>query len=349
MNVVHVVDSATYGGAEECVLQLLRARTGPALVLATSPVPERFAEGVEAQDCPLVALPPVRGRPHGPARVASAVAGPGPDVVHVNLIDPGTCVDALEGALGSGAPVVADVHMSGTVADPDGRVARAYAGCAAVIARSARVASLLTTAFGLPAGHVRVVGNGVPVPLAPVPVRSGGGPVRIRAVGRLTAQKGFDVLIEATRRMVAAGHRVDVAVAGEGRDRAALVAAAAGLPVRFRGFVADVPAFLREADVFCLPSRAEALPLALLEAVVAGLPCVATDAGDIASTVDGLATVVPPGDVGALTGALSALVADPQLRAVLAARARAAAGRFDVRRSVGAVHSLYREIAGVPA
>jgi glycosyltransferase involved in cell wall biosynthesis len=345
VDVLHVVDSATYGGAEECVLQLLRARAG--FVLATDPVPARFADGVEATDSPLVELAPVRGRRDGPGRVASPIAGLLPDVVHVNLLDPATCVDVLEGAVASGVPVVADVHLSGPVLDPGGRLARAYAGCAAVVARSARVAALLTTAFGVP--EVRVVGNGVPVPAAAIPVRDAAGQVRIRAVGRLTEQKGFDVLIEATRLLLAAGHRVDVTVAGEGRDREELLRSAAGLPVRFRGFVTDVPEFLRGADVFCLPSRLEALPLALLEALVAGLPCVATDCGDIASTVDGLAAVVPPGDADALAEALAALVADQGLRVALAGRARAAADRFDVRHPVDAMHSVYRTATAVPA
>ena len=351
MNVVLVVDSPTYGGAEECVLQMLRARPAgdSRFVLAASPVAARFEEGVWAAGTPLVATGPVRGRPDGPARIAAGVAGLRPDVAHVNLIDPATCVDALEGAVGSGVPTVADVHMTGSVEDPGGRLARAYAGCAAVLARSREVADRLTVAFGLPPELVHVVANGVPVPDAPVPARPVGGPVRVRAVGRLTAQKGFDLLIEATRRLVAAGCDVEVAVAGEGRDREALVAAAAGLPVRFAGFVADVPAFLREADVFCLPSRAEALPLALLEAVVAGLPCVAAGVGAVPSTMDGIAVVVPPEDPDALTRALAALVADAGLRASLGARARAAAGRFDERHTVARVHEVYRAVAGARA
>ena len=341
MRLALVVDSPGFGGAEQCVVQLARGLPAPVrpTVLATEPVPPQLAAAVPG----LVPLPPVRGRPDGPDRVAAALAGLRPDVVHVNLIDPATCVEVLTGAVRSGRPTVADVHMVGTPADP---IAPAYAGCAAVLARSSRVADLLAVAYGLPADRLHVIANGVPVPPAgPPPARPPGGPVRIRSVGRLTAQKGFDLLIEATRRLVAAGLPVDVAVAGAGRDRDALVAAARGLPVRFAGFRADVPAFLREADLFCLPSRAEALPLALLEAVVAGLPCVATDVGDVAATVADLAVVVPPEDVNALTAALAGLVADPARRRRLAARARAAAGRFDERRTVAAVHEIYRRVA----
>jgi glycosyltransferase involved in cell wall biosynthesis len=230
------------------------------------------------------------------------------------------------------------VHMTGTV---DPALAGAYRACAAVLTRSAQVAGQLRTAYGIVPTVVR---NGVPI-LAPAPLAAPGGPVRIRAVGRLTAQKGFDLLLAATRRLLAAGVPVEVAIAGEGRDRAALAAAAAGLPVRLAGQLEDVPAFLAGADVFCLPSRAEALPLALLEAVVAGLPCVATDVGDIAAELGDLVVLVPPGDVDALTAALTRLATEPGTRRRLGARARAAAvDRFDERAAVAAVHAVYSRL-----
>src|SRR3712207_9265260 len=66
------------------------------------------------------------------------------------------------------------------------------------------------------------------------------------------------------------------------------------------GWVEDRRAFLAGLDVFCLPSRSEALPLALLEAMAEGLPCVATDVGDVARRVGGAVEGVPPEDPGAL-------------------------------------------------
>lgn len=97
---------------------------------------------------------------------------------------------------------------------------------------------------------------------------------------------------------------------------------AAGLPVTFCGFVTDVRAFLAGLDVFCLSSRHEALPLVLLEAMAEGLPCVATDVGDVAVAVGEDALVVPPGDVTALSVALTAVLSDPARRAGLGVRAR---------------------------
>jgi glycosyltransferase involved in cell wall biosynthesis len=126
------------------------------------------------------------------------------------------------------------------------------------------------------------------------------------------------------------GVPVEVVVGGEGRDGDRLRAAAAGLPVTFRGFVGDVRGFLAGLDVFCLSSRREALPLVLLEAMAEGLPCVATDVGGVAVAVGADAVVVPPEDAGALAAALAALLGDPAARAELGRRARArAVAAFD--------------------
>jgi glycosyltransferase involved in cell wall biosynthesis len=160
----------------------------------------------------------------------------------------------------------------------------------------------------------------------------------------LTRQKGFDLLVEATRRLVREGWPVEVRLAGAGRERDRLAAAAGGLPVRLAGFTDDVPGFLAELDVFCLPSRAEGLPLALLEAMMAGLPCLTTAVGEIPAAVGEAALVVPPEDVDALTRGLRQLLGDPRLRAELAGRARAVAVRdFDVAAMVAATVAIYDE------
>ena len=332
--VTYLIDSPTYGGAEQCVVQLVRGLAGiRPTVLATHPAPERLLAAVRAAGAPVRVIPPVRGAPAAAARAVT-----GAELVHVNLTDPATCADALAGAVASGVPTVADVHMSGAL---DPALAPAYQGCAAVLARSRKVADLLAGGYGIAPVVVR---NGVPVglPAAPRP----GGPLRVRAVGRLTAQKGFDLLVEATRRLLAAGLDVEVAVAGAGRDRDTLVAAAGGLPVRFVGHLDDVPAFLAGADVFCLPSRAEALPLALLAAVVAGLPCVAADVGDIAAELGDLVVLVPAEDVDALAAALAGLAGDPDARLELGRRAREeGVRRFDERDTVAAVSRVYRSSA----
>jgi glycosyltransferase involved in cell wall biosynthesis len=345
-----LVDSPTWGGAETYVASLLRRlpdRFTCALV-ATEPVPAPLAAAAQARGR-LVAVAPVGGRWRRAPDLYRAVAATRPDLVHVNLIDP-AANRVLLGVAGAGrAPAVATAHMIGaTGSGLLGRVglAAVYGRLAAVVAVSAEVRDLLTGRLGLPPGRVRVVRNGVE-PLQPAPDRRagrmvGGGPLVVGGVGRLTGQKGFDLLVEATRRLVGEGWRVEVRLAGAGRERQRLAAAAAGLPVRLVGFTDDVPGFLAGLDVFCLPSRAEGLPLALLEAMMAGLPCLATAVGEVPAAAGAAALVVPPGDVDALTRGLRRLLGDPRLRAGLAARARALAVRdFDVAAMVAATVAVY--------
>jgi glycosyltransferase involved in cell wall biosynthesis len=133
-----------------------------------------------------------------------------------------------------------------------------------------------------------------------------------------------------------------VLIAGEGREETALRRQAVGLPVRFLGFCPDVPALLGRLDLFCLPSRAEALSLALLEAAAHGLPCVTTAVGDTAAALTGAAMIVPPDDLDALTAALDRLLADPALRGDLGGRARRRAARdFGVRRMAAEVAAVW--------
>jgi len=346
-----LVDSPTWGGAETYVASLMRRLPDrfSCTLVATEPVPAPLAAAAEARGR-LVTVGPVGGRwPRAPD-LYRAVAATRPELVHVNLVDP-AANRILLGVAGAGpAPAVATAHMIGTTGSGLSRIGLAvvYGRLAAVVAVSAEVRDLLTGRLRLPSGLVRVVRNGVE-PFRPAPdgraSRLGdGGPLVVGGVGRLTRQKGFDLLVEATRRLVREGWPVEVRLAGAGRERDRLAAAAAGLPVRLAGFTDDVPGFLAELDVFCLPSRAEGLPLALLEAMMAGLPCLATAVGEVPAAAGKAALVVPPEDVDALTRALRQLLGDPRLRAELAGRARALAVRnFDVAAMVAATVAIYDE------
>ena len=348
LRLTFLVDSPTWGGAETYVALLLRRlpERFACTVLATEPVPAPLAAAARARGR-LVAVGPVGGRwPRAP-NLYRAVAATRPELVHVNLVDP-AANRVLLGVAGLGpAPAVATAHMIGTVGSGPGRaaLARVYRRLGALVAVSTEVHDLFTGRLGLPPALVRVVRNGVePLTAAPQRLITGDGRLVIGGVGRLTRQKGFDLLVEATRRLVGEGWPVEVRLAGVGRERERLAAAAAGLPIRLAGFIHDVPGFLARLDMFCLPSRAEGLPLALLEAMMAGLPCLATAVGGVPAAVGDAALVVPPDDVDALTKALQRLLGDSRLRAELAGRARALAVRdFDVARMVAATVAVYDE------
>jgi glycosyltransferase involved in cell wall biosynthesis len=145
----------------------------------------------------------------------------------------------------------------------------------------------------------------------------------ILSVGRVVRIKGFDVLTRAAPLIDPAGQSVRFLVAGEGGEREALERmnlAACGPRVEFLGMRNDVPDLLAGADLFVMPSLSEGLPMALIEAMAAGLPVVATRVGGIPEVVeDGHSGhLVAPEDPGALADGISLLMGDSRLRARLA-------------------------------
>jgi glycosyltransferase involved in cell wall biosynthesis len=149
----------------------------------------------------------------------------------------------------------------------------------------------------------------------------------VLAVGRLAAQKGFGLLLDAAARWGDIQPRPLLVIVGQGPLAAGLRSRAAslGLPVRFTGPRDDVSALLAAADVFVLPSVWEGQSLVLQEALRAGAPIVATrTGGNPELTGEDAAILVPPGDAEQIAGAVRAVLGDP----ARAARLRqAAAGR----------------------
>jgi glycosyltransferase involved in cell wall biosynthesis len=161
-------------------------------------------------------------------------------------------------------------------------------------------------------------------------------------VGRLSPEKGPATLLQALAELEAVG-----LVAGDGPLRAVLEKEGAGRPVRFLGFVEDVRPVLAAADVLCLPSLTEGLPVAALEAMVAGCPVVASAVGALPEVLgEGAGVLVPPGDVAALRGALRRLASAPVEREQIAGAARA---RVETRFSAEAMARAYVERLYTPA
>jgi glycosyltransferase involved in cell wall biosynthesis len=156
----------------------------------------------------------------------------------------------------------------------------------------------------------------------------------ILTVGRLVAVKAHGVLVEAFAALVAAGVDARLTLVGDGPRSDALEARVRdrGLSdrVTFAGRVGqdEIGAFYKAADVFCLPSFAEGVPVVLMEAMASGLPVVSTAVNGIPELVeDGVSgLLVVPGRSDLLAAALRKLADDPALRAELgeAGRARVA-------------------------
>ncbi|HEX6248379.1 MAG TPA: glycosyltransferase family 4 protein [Nocardioidaceae bacterium] len=180
-------------------------------------------------------------------------------------------------------------------------------------------------------GHdrVRLIDNGVDAvrftpgtPAVRVP--------RILYVGLLTPRKGVLDLIEASRTLRADGVAHELCLLGGTPDEGPAAAepvieAARGTAELLGTRVPDqMPAAYADADIFCLPSWWEAMPLSILEAMAAGLPVVATSVGDVGRVVaDGTTGfVVPKQSPADLAAALRKLVEDAELRSAMGATAR---------------------------
>jgi glycosyltransferase involved in cell wall biosynthesis len=171
------------------------------------------------------------------------------------------------------------------------------------------------------------------------------------SIGNLYPVKGHQHLIEAVAHLSRAYPTLHLAIAGRGALADSLAARAAsygiGPRVHLLGLRSDVSALLHAADLFVLPSLAEGLSLALLEAMFARRPIVATDVGETRRTLaNGDAGVlVPPGDPDALAGAIDALLRDPQRADVLAGRAaERARARYDITHMARRYLRIYRAL-----
>ena len=206
-----------------------------------------------------------------------------------------------------------------------------------------------------PKATVRVVPNSVAV--ARLASSLGEEPGRILFLGRANTAKGVYDLLAAVAALAPRFPDIRLAVGGDG-DLAQLRRRAAQLGVEERldvlGWVGpqDKADQLARACVFCLPSHAEGLPMAMLEAMAVGKAVVVTRVGGIPEAVsdgdNGL--LVPPRDVAALAAALGRVLADQALRARLGARARdSVAERFSTAVVGATLSGVYRELcAGAP-
>ena len=167
---------------------------------------------------------------------------------------------------------------------------------------------------GIPESKLEISPNGTPVP----ELDRDGRPREtvIGSVGRLVKEKDFPTLVEAVSRLVQEGYNWRLEIVGEGSARGeiehAITTNDAEQNVALIGVDQDVGRWLRRWSIFASSSIQEGQPIALLEAMAYGLPCVATAVGGVPDTMaDGLeGIIVPPGDAQALSEALKTLIQD---------------------------------------
>lgn len=217
-----------------------------------------------------------------------------------------------------------------------------------VVFNSRHVVEFSRQREGVHPEQVVVIPNGVPPPRRVwQPARRG----LVGTVGRLRPQKDLPTLLRAFQTVLQSLPAAELWIIGEGELRPALEAQAARLGiaprVQFLGERGDLPELLACLDVYAHPARFEGMPNAVMEALAAGLPVVATDVDGVRELIVHAQTgwLVPPGDAGALAAQLVYTLTHPdEARRVGAAAARRMAGHFTVEQMVAAFDALYRSL-----
>jgi glycosyltransferase involved in cell wall biosynthesis len=254
------------------------------------------------------------------------------DLIHTHLLA-GDVMGRLAGFL-TRTPVISMMHSGREDLDQEPQrrqqlerwTARLW--CRKLVVVSDLVRKELAAWFGIPPDRVVAIPNGVNTErfqtgpdfdraIARSSLIGGDFPL-VTNVGRLVPVKGQRYLVEAASMVVAKHPQVRFLVVGEGEMQAGLAELAAelgiGSNVILTGFRADIAAILAASDAFALSSLSEGMPVALLEAMAAGCPVVATDVGGVSQLVHTGVTgmLVPPADGQALAEALLVCLDDPE-------------------------------------
>ncbi len=169
--------------------------------------------------------------------------------------------------------------------------------------------------------------------------------------GRIDEDKGIDLLIEALTYLDSVmQNKLRVWLVGSGPHEAHLKAMtqSAGLQhmIVFLGYQERVEDLLLASDIFVLPSLYEAMPISLLEAIAAGLPCIVTDVGDnalvVENNVQGL--VIPPNDPKALARAIQRMISDANFRSKCGEKSREKAAMYEQRLTFQQVEGIYDDL-----
>jgi glycosyltransferase involved in cell wall biosynthesis len=362
MKALLLCQNLNVGGAEELVLGAsthLPARgveTGVVAITRHGPVAQEIARaGVPVHD---VAGQPGPRDPAAFGRLVRLLRREQPDVVHTYLLNAN--LYGRLAAMVARVPlvVVAEQNVYHRKRRRHAAMERALArGTYRVVACCRAVGDFYRHQTGVPAHKMEVVYNAVrfgprpsPADRAPA-LASLGLPADayvVGTLGRLTEQKGHAVLLRAVSRLAPRAPRLAVFIAGQGPLRASLEAEAESLGVRDRvhlvGMRRDRETLYAAMDLFVLPSLWEGLSLALVEAMGAGRPIVATDVGGNPEVLQAdTGQLVRPNDPEALARAIEQILHEGDAaRRVGTAAAKLARSMFSIEQHAGEIAALYR-------
>lgn len=361
-----LIDTLGVGGAEMVLAEFAAVAQLAGIELSVGYLAEAEVEHAAARLRRAGVQPRRVGIPGhlGPAAflaVRRQIAQLRPDVVHTHL----GYADLLGGlaARSLGIPTVATLH--GDV-DLDNRRARLRrdamrlarrVSAERLIAVSEAARAAYVAGGSYPPGRVVVVRNGI----AGTALPGAGQEVRrelglepehlvVAMISSLRREKAHDLAFAAVRELVVSMPEVRLLVVGDGRLRAEVARAAKPLGDRvvLAGFRDDTMAVLDATDVLLHPSRHDALPTTIIEAMAAGTPVLATRVGGIPELIDdGVSGILlaPPPVPSEIAAVLAGLLRDPARRRQLAAAGRARFEReFTARRWAICIEELYRDV-----
>jgi len=276
-----------------------------------------------------------------------------PDVLQFNLSSASSCQWAILAATtlrGVRRVVIENSPMATWSASSSRLKQLTSKRLAAHVAVGDRTGRLIEQGSGLPADSISTIYHGVP-DVGREPVERPG-PTTLLTVARHDPVKGVDVLLEAFALVPPPTRLVLI---GDGSESDALRRRCSELGLDDRVEFRPLPWEHRASDVMwafdglVLPSRLEGFPVTIVEAMLAGLPVIATDVGSVDEAVRPGETgwIVPPEDPPALAAAIAELVADPPAAAVMGERARELADvRFTIAATIDSYLALYRRVLG---
>ncbi len=221
-----------------------------------------------------------------------------------------------------------------------------------IVAISNKIADVLVEG-GVSREKIRVIYTGVEPELFQKVqrVNSNFGEAVLGIAAVLEERKGHQFLLEAAALLKQEGYRLKYRFSGQGSQREHLQKIVTELrlkeEVSFEGFVSDIPKFLSEIDIFVLPSLYEGMGVAVLEAMAAGKPVVATEVGGLPELVEDQITgiLIPPGNSAAMASSISRLVSRRDLMDEMGIKARERVRRyFTMEQTAKKIEDYYYEL-----
>lgn len=365
--ILYVSEAPIYGGAERYLITLAEGidRSQFEIEMAISDqAPEQLRQALKGLNIPAITLAPITGKTDikGVMRHIACFKARRPHIVHFNLSNPLHGQYAMLAARLAKVPIkLATLHLPPRRTTPTrrGRFLEHHTIChlnnLIAVCNSSR--ELFIKHFGINKNNTSVVYNGIDVTdfdkqvstLAPVTLKKEN-EILIGTVGRLSPQKGFDILLNAMTDVLEQIPHARLAIAGEGPEEAKLKTQCQNLGIEtqvdFLGMRTDIPSLLQAFDLFVLPSRYESFPISILEVMAASKPIVSTRVDGIPESVseDETGLLVPPENAEALATAIITLLKDPALRAKMSTQARTRVESFfSLEQMAQNTQAIYRQ------